>query len=57
MITGGVVRKEERQEILNSITGYPLSLLSKEENVQMLPSMPKGDIVENIVVIDFKGVH
>ena len=23
----------------------------------MLPSMPKGEIVENIVFIDFKGVH
>ena len=23
----------------------------------MFPSMPKGDIVENIVVIDVNGVH
>ena len=22
-----------------------------------IPSMPKGDIVENVVVIDVKGVH
>ena len=56
-------QKEGRQEILYKnryiigATGYPLSLLSKGENVQMLPSMPKGDIVEYIVVIDVKGVQ
>ena len=36
---------------------FPLSLMSKGENVHRLPSMPKGDIVEYIVVIDVKGVH
>ena len=56
-MTVGVVRKKKRQEIINRITGYLLSSLSKGENVYMLPSMPKGDIVENIVVIDVKGVH
>ena len=40
-----------------TITGYPLSLLSKGENVKKFPSMLKGDIVENIVVIDVKGVQ
>ena len=56
----GSCQKEERQEILYQnrysigITCYPLSLLSKGENVYMLPSMPKGDIFENIVVIDVK---
>ena len=56
----GSFQKEERQEILNGITGYPLSLLSKGENVYRFPSMPKGEIVgrfEYIVVIDVKGVH
>ena len=39
---------------------YPLSLLSKGENVYRLPSMPNGDIVDKIwviVVIDVKGIH
>ena len=44
----GICQKEERQEILNGIAGYPLSLLSKGKKVQILPPMPKGDIVENI---------
>ena len=45
----GELSEIRRQEILYQNgyinTGYPLSLLSK------------GDIVENIVVIDVKGVH
>ena len=59
----GSCQKVERQEILYQnrynigITGYPLSLLSKGENVYRLPSIPKGDIIEYIVVIDVKGVH
>ena len=57
-------QKEERQEILYQnrcnigITGYPLSLLSKGDNVYRFPLMPKGEIVrkfEYIVVIDVKG--
>ena len=59
-------QKEERHEILYQnkcsigIIGYPLSLLSKAENVFRFPSIPKGEIVgrfEYIVVIDVKGVH
>ena len=44
-------QKVERHEILYQnrynigITGYPLSLLSKGENVQSLPSRPMGEIV------------
>ena len=42
----GSCQKEERQEILyqigynNGIIGYPLSLLSKGENVYRFPSIP-----------------
>ena len=44
----GICQKQERHEILNDITCYPLSLLSKGEKVQVLPSMPKGEIVGNM---------
>ena len=53
----GSYEKKERQETLNTLTGYPLSLLSNGENAYMLPSMPKGEIVKNVVFIDVKGVH
>ena len=43
----GSCQKEEIQEILNSITGYPLLLMLKGEEIkELFPSMPKGENVE-----------
>ena len=49
-------QKEERREILNGITGYYFSLLSKGQNVYIFPSIPKGEIVDIVVFIDVKRV-
>ena len=46
MLSGGVVKRK------------PLSLMSKGEEIkELFPSMQKREIVENIVVIDVKGVQ
>ena len=44
--------KEERLKRYNRLS---FVIVVKGENVQMFPSMPKGDNLDNIVVIDVKG--